>query len=93
MAPIGSAIGLLANNFIQLQKNFILFPVQDDLIGSLDSSSLLRFYVVNKSTLDTRNDLVVKLLEHISRLDQVEMKAPKAEPLPPTPPQYSYTIT
>lgn len=84
---------LLANNFIQLQKNFILFPVQDDLIGSLDSSSLLRFYVVNKSTLDTRNDLVVKLLEHISRLDQAEMQAPKAEPLPPTPPQYSYTWT
>lgn len=52
-------------------------------MGSMDCSRLKRFYLANKSMLDTHLDLIVSFLTYITRLDKKDMaQPPEAAPAP-----------
>ena len=56
--------------------------LQDHLLSSMDRHCLKRFYLTNKTTFDTRLDLVVMLLTQMIRFDVIDMQMPEAKSIP-----------
>ena len=86
------------SNFIWITFQFFtltLCSLKDHLLGLMDCHCLKRFYLTNKTRLDTSLDSVVMLLTQMIQSDVVDMKVPEAKSVPrsvmpsytPTPPQ------